>query len=131
MADFLKGSECFFNKKIADVINGLKLDYIKIIKTQWVGKQKDIVEKYFCLNVDNDIEAMDKEKSEFIYKYRVYSIKKFILDKAALEKIPFEKRLIFVLDEAPSRVVFHKSVVDLIMAQNPTGVQFIHIEECF
>ncbi|GHV58852.1 hypothetical protein FACS1894103_1080 [Campylobacterota bacterium] len=129
MADFLKGADCFINQKIADVIIGFKLDYIKLTDTKWVGKQKNITEKYYHLMVDNDIAAMDKEKSEYVYKYRVYSIRQFALDRESLKKIPLKKRLIFVLEEAPSNVVFHKSVVDAIMAENPTGVQFRPIEE--
>jgi hypothetical protein len=131
MADYLKGPENYFMAKIADIIMNLKLDYIKLIETKWVGKQKDIMEKYWCLNVDNDIEAMDKEKSVYKKPRRAYFIEKFVLDKVALEKIPLKKRLIFVLEEAPSRVVFHKSVVDLIMAVNPTGLQFKPIKDCF
>jgi hypothetical protein len=79
-------------------------------------------------NEYNDIAAMDKEKSEFTKPRRAYFISKFVLDREALKKIPLEKRLVFVLKEAPSRVVFHKSVVDAIMAENPTGVQFRPIE---
>jgi hypothetical protein len=129
MADFLKGSECFFSKKIYDIINTLHLDYIKLIETKWVGKQKDIAEKYWCLNVDNDIAVMDKEKSVYEKPRRTYFIKKFVLDRESLKKIPLEKRLIFVMEEAMSNVVFHKSVVDAIMATNPTGLEFKPIEE--
>jgi hypothetical protein len=129
MADYLQGSECFFTAKIADIIKNLKLDYIKLIETKWVGKYKNIEEKYWCLNIDNDIEAMDKKESIFEYEFRVYSIEKFVLDKTALKKIPLEKRLIFVLTEDMSNVVFHKSVIDLIMAVNPTGLEFKPIEE--
>jgi predicted glycosyltransferase len=78
--------------------------------------------------VDNKIEAMDKEKSEYEYEFRIYSIYKFVLDREALKKIPLEKRLVFRLREALSRTVFHKSIVDAIMAENPTGVQFRPIE---
>ncbi|GHT57737.1 hypothetical protein FACS18945_2690 [Bacteroidia bacterium] len=129
MADLLEGADYFIKQKIADVIIGLKLDYIKLTDTKWVGKQKNITEKYYHLTVDNDIAAMDKEKSEYVYKYRVYSIRQFVLDREALKKIPLEKRLVFVLKEALSNVVFHKSVVDAIMAENPIGVQFRPIEE--
>ena len=129
MADYLKGAESFFTTRIADVITKLNIEGVKLIETKWAGKQKNLTEKYFCLNVTNKIEAMDKEKSDYEYEFRIYSIYKFVLDKEALKKTPLENRLIFKLREALSRVVFHKSVVDAIMAENPTGVQFRPIEE--
>ena len=129
MADCLEGSEWFFSKKIYDIINDLKIDYIKLIETKWIGKYKNIDEKYWCLSIENRIEAMDKEKSVYKKPQRTYKIQKFILDKTSLEKIPLEKRLIFVLQEEPASIVFHKSVTDLIMALNPTGLQFTPIEK--
>ena len=127
MADYLQGSDCFFTAKIADILKNLNLDYIKLIETKWVGKQKNIAEKYWCLNVDNVIAAMDKEKSEYEYEFRIYSIFEFISDREAMQEISLEKRLVFRLKEALSSVVFHKTVVDLIMAKNPTGLQFTPI----
>jgi hypothetical protein len=129
MADYLEGSENFFIARIADVIKKLNIDGVRFIATELTDPKGNVYDNYFCLNVENDIEAMDKEKSEYVYKYRIYSIRKFVLDREALKKIPLEKRLVFVLEEALSRVVFHKSVVDVIMAENPTGVQFKRIEE--
>ena len=128
MADYLEGSECFFTAKIADIIKDLNINGIKLIETKWVGKQKDITEKYFCLSIANKIEAMDKEKSVYEYEFRIYSIEKFVLDIEALKKIPLEDRYIFKLREALSRVLFHKSIVDKIMSVNPTGLQFKPIE---
>ena len=129
MADYLKGSENFFTARIADAIKKLNIYGVRFIATELTDHKGNVHNDYFCLAVDNDIAAMDKEKSEYTKPRRAYFINKFVLDREALKKIPLEKRLVFVLEEAPSRVVFHKSVVDAIMAENPTGVQFRPIEE--
>ena len=57
-------------------------------------------------------------------RHRVYYIEKLVLDIAILKQIPLEKRLVFFLEESDEKVFFHKSVVDVIMAENPTGVEF-------
>ncbi|GHT14496.1 hypothetical protein FACS189432_06520 [Bacteroidia bacterium] len=129
LADLLKGPENYVTSKIADVIKKLNIEGVRFIATELTDPKGNVYDDYFCLNVANKIEAMDKEKSEYVYKYRVYSIRQFVLDRETLKKIPLEKRLVFRLREALSRTAFHKSVVDAIMAENPTGVQFRPIEE--
>jgi hypothetical protein len=58
-----------------------------------------------------------------------YSIDRFTLDKEVLGKIPLEERLIFRLEEDETMKLYHKSIVDAIMAVNPTGVQFTKVED--
>ncbi len=130
LADYLSGPEVYITAKIADVIKKFNLDYVKFIETELTDPKKNKSKDYLCMMVDNDIEAMDKEKSEFEYEFRVYTIFKFVLDKDSLGTIPLEKRLIFIPEESLEKVVFHKSVVDAIMAENPTGVQFHPLENC-
>ncbi|MDR2870589.1 MAG: hypothetical protein LBV04_09070 [Deferribacteraceae bacterium] len=59
----------------------------------------------------------------------IRSITKLILDKEILSNIPLEKRLIFSLQEDCSKYIYHKSMVDAIMATNPEGIIFTPIEE--
>ena len=128
MADFLEGPEVFISAKIADVIKKFNPKGVKFIQTKLTDPKKNVYENYLCMHVENRIEALDKEQSEYEYEYRVYSITKFVIDRKNLGEIPLEERLIFAPKETPARKVFHKSVVDAIMAENPTGVQFRPLE---
>lgn len=59
----------------------------------------------------------------------VYDIKRAVLDRNVLEKIPLSKRLGMRLKEAPGYCLFHQSVVYAIMALEPTEMYFQDIEE--
>jgi hypothetical protein len=88
------------------------------------------MEDYICINVeDNTYEAMDKEKSDFEYDCGSYWINKIVLDREILKDIPLNKRLGFRLREKPGYPLYHKSVVEAILALEPTGVYFENIEE--
>ncbi|MWP49044.1 MULTISPECIES: DUF1629 domain-containing protein [unclassified Gilliamella] len=128
MADFLSGPEVYITDKIIEVIKSFTPKGVRFIETELTTPKGDLIEDYFCLKTENRYHAMDKEKSEFTYKYLVYNISKFILDKKVLNKIPLEERLIFVLRESPSKILFHETVAKAIMDVNPTGMVFINIE---
>jgi hypothetical protein len=120
MADYF--FEELFSEKIAEVLKNLNIEGIRLIPTKWVKKQKDRTEKYFYLQVDNEFEVMDKDKSEYEYEHRMYSIEELVVAEEFL-KIPLEKRLVFEMSEEVE-TLFHKSVVDAIMATKPTGLKF-------
>ena len=128
MADFLEGPEIYITAKIADIIKKFNPKGVKFIPTKLTDPKKNVYENYTCMLIDNDIEALDKEQSVFEKPRRVYFISKFVLDRKVLGEIPLEERLVLVPEESPDYKVFHKSVVDAIMAENPTGVQFHPLE---
>jgi hypothetical protein len=45
-----------------------------------------------------------------------------------LSKIPLEERLVYVAKENPAFIVYHKSIVDIIMSVEPEGIRFERIE---
>jgi hypothetical protein len=142
------GTQYFFSGKIADIIKTFKIYGLKIEPTIWFGKQKKRTETFFEFDYDSMAEPepsavhdiMDMEKSVYKetkkvktfrkekYEFSVYDTEKFVIDEKKVKDIPLEKRLIFRLDQAPIRFVFHKSVVEAIMAANPTGIKFIPLE---
>jgi hypothetical protein len=130
MADFLSGPLDFVRKRIAEVMQSLNMEGVRFIPTKLTFPKGEIVEDYICINVeDNTYVAMDKEKSDFSYRHRSYWINKIVLDREILKDIPLNKRLGFRLREAPGDYLYHKSVVDAILALEPTGVYFENIEE--
>lgn len=128
MADYLNGSEIFFRKKVADKIKELDIDEIKLVATELTDPKGTIHDDYFCLLTENYIEAMDQEKSDFTYQFGIYSVKKYCFDRDVLVELPLKDRLIFLPEESPEKMLFHRSVVDAIMALNPTGMEFVNME---
>jgi len=75
---------------------------------------------------------LDEEKSEFDGKLssgRWNGIEKMVVNQELMSAVPLEERLIYVGKESSAYVYYHKSIVDLVMSVNPTGVRFISIEE--
>jgi len=141
LADFLLGLYLpsfgyYFSRRIANAIEKMNIYGIRFISTELTDPKGNVSNDYFCLDVTNRIAAMNQEKSEYKFKdyihddsvNREYSIDKFVLDKVALKQTPLEKRLVFLLEEAGEEIVLHKSVVDAIIAEKPTGIQFHHLE---
>jgi len=130
MADYLSGPEDFVTKRIAKAMQQLNMEGVGFIPTRLTDRKGNIIEDYICIDVNCNIyEAMDKNKSEYEYEYGSYWIQKVILDRESLNNIPLNKRLGLRLKEAPGYSLYHQSVVDAIMALDPTGIYFQHIEE--
>ena len=75
---------------------------------------------------------MDKEKSKYKESKgarRRIRLKKLVIDEEIIKDIPIEKRLVFELTEGASMFLYHKSIRDAIIAQNPQGIRFVNVDE--
>ncbi len=72
---------------------------------------------------------MDAEQSEYVYKHTVYSFSKLVIDRKKLSEIPLNRRLCMRIYEAPGYTLYHQSVVDAVMALEPTGMYCQDIED--
>ncbi len=52
-----------------------------------------------------------------------------VINQVEMSKIILEERLMYVSKEDPAHVFYHKSIVDVIMSVNPTGIRFIRVED--
>jgi hypothetical protein len=98
------------------------------------GKEDELYKDYWVAYVYNRIACLDMEHSKYeISKVdgAVKNILQFFLDKEKLAAIPLEKRLVFLLAEGMYMRIYHKSVVDAIMAANPVGIKFYPIQEWY
>ncbi|WP_128330634.1 hypothetical protein [Apibacter sp. HY039] len=137
MADFLTGAKDFVTKPIAKVMQALDMKGVQFTSVELSDLKGGIIEDYICIDVNNNTyEALDKEKTVFDNEFDdddddddFYFIKKMVLDRKALQKIPLQERLGFRLYEAPGYYLYHKSVIDEIKKMNPSGVTFVNIEE--
>lgn len=132
LTDYLSGSKDFVTKKIANVMLAMNMEGVRIVPIELSDRKGGYIDDYYCIYVDdNTFEALDKKKSDYKYdeKCNMYFINKYVLDREVLKKIPLNKRLGWRLLEEPGIYLYHKSVIDEIKKLNPTGVEFINIEE--
>jgi hypothetical protein len=127
------GSE-IVSQKIYNVLNPLNIEGIQLMpSTIYDPKNKKIYDNCYFLHIYNYIECLDRDKSEYDYDEELntfHSIDKLLLDASVLSKIPLEKRLIFRLSEFYVEQLFHKSIVEKIMAANPEGIRFVKLTDC-
>jgi len=133
MVDFhSNGVTGCISPQIHEVLSSLEINGIQLVPATILNPQNDtIYDKYYYLHIYNLIKCLDIENSQCRVGRigKVRSISKMKLDVAELEKIPLKDRLIFKLEEMFIFQLFHKSVVDAIMATNPEGIQFVKVED--
>jgi hypothetical protein len=131
IGDYFSQTESIVSEKIKNVLEPLKIKGIQLIPATVTSNKGDLYEDYYYIHIYHIIKAMDMDRNNSVYKQLSggsYSIDRFTLDKEVLGKIPLEERLIFRLEEDETMKLYHKSIVDAIMAVNPTGVQFTKVE---
>lgn len=130
MADFLSSGKDIFTKRIADVMQSMNMEGVRFFPVEIDDTKGTIHDDYVCVYVDdNTYQLMDKELSVYHYEDRIYSFSKLIIDREKLNEIPLNKRLGMRLREYPGMYLYHQSVVDAVMALEPTGMYFKDIEE--
>jgi tmRNA-binding protein len=78
------------------------------------------------------MECFDKEKSTYKISQLTKTwrtIEKLVLHNKHLSEIPLKERLVIKSKETSVLLLYHKSIVDIIMSVNPDGVSFIPVEE--
>jgi hypothetical protein len=137
LLDFHKLSDAVVSKKIYDVLASMNIYGIQLVPAVIRNnKTNDLHDNYWIIYVYNEIMCMDREKSVYTVDEddeddEIDDIREFLLDLNILSEIPLEKRLIFLLGEDRSKGIYHKSVVDAIMAVNPKGIHFHPIEKWY
>jgi hypothetical protein len=126
---FSEAGDSVISRKIADVMLQMNIKGIQLIPAIVESNKGEVYKDFFYVYIHHYIEAMDKENSDFEYEYEMYYIDSFRLDEKVLKEIPLDERLVFKLKESGTECLYHKSVVNAIMATNPEGVQFIKVED--
>jgi hypothetical protein len=117
--------------RLKDVLAPLQLSRVQLIPAD--VKVKDDVLRYWLLHIFNEIHCLDRTRSvcSFYPDGAVLGIEFLALDEEALGRISLEERLVFVLAESTSVYLFHRSVVDRVMALTPPpdGLRFIPVAD--
>ena len=115
-----------------DMLKDVAIKDFKLIPTIIRGKKDEEYTDYWATNIFRDFAFLDEEKSEFDGKLssgRWNGIEKMVISTELMSAVPLEERLVYVGKESSAYVYYHKSIVDLIMSVNPTGVRFIPVNE--
>ena len=133
MTDYLwLQSREVFSKKIYNILKDIEIKDFQLVPAVIKGKKGEEYSDYWIAGIYRNFAFLDKDKSEY---YSITSkgswngIEKMVIDKELMSEVPLEERLIYVGKESSAYVYFHKSIVDLIMSTNPTGVKFISVED--
>jgi hypothetical protein len=131
MLDFLELN--VVSEKVYEVLSPMKVKGMQLIPvTIYNSDNKKTYDKFYYLHVYNRLECIDKNNS--IYHYDIdhgfCDIKKIILKDDKLSKVPLDERLIFKsLEPILLKNLFHKSVVDKLLAAEPKGIRFVNIKD--
>ena len=130
MADYLPFEGAVISKKIFDVLEYLAIEGLQLLPSKIIGANDQEFVDYWTLHFYNRIECVDRNLSDCVFNFSYLGkVKKIVLNKDILSKIPLHKRLVFKLKEDSAYKLFHVSIVEKIMAVNPTGVVFTNIEK--
>lgn len=132
IGDYFSQTESVVSKKIKDVLEPLNIKGIQLIPAQITTNKGDVLENYYYIHIANYIMAVDREHSVYTpddYDEDILSLDNFKLNESVLNEIELIDRLIFRLKESKSTKIYHKSIVDAIMAVNPTGLKFRKVED--
>ncbi|MCY1023976.1 imm11 family protein [Pyxidicoccus sp. MSG2] len=121
-----------FSARIREALEPLSLHGVQLVPADVKVKQDD-VRRYWVLHVYNEIHCLDRERSVCTFYPEedvVLSLDSLVLDERVLAEIPLERRLLFVLAESISTYVFHRSLVERLLALTPPadGIRFVRVD---
>jgi hypothetical protein len=132
---FVNGGWQVYSKKIYDVLKTKDIIGLQLVPAIIRGKKNEEYTDYWIANVHQEYafldENMSKRKGSIDSYGRWGMVLKMVLNKDLISNTPLENRLIFVTKESGSYILYHKSIVDLIMSANPIGLKFISIDKWY
>ncbi len=129
--DLLTTPHAVYSQKIHDVLMQFDIKDYQLFYSIIIDKKGEEHKDFWLEHVYNRIECIDTEKSEcrYIPFGKTWgSFRKIVLKNELLKEIPLEERLIFRPEETYEFVLYHKTIVDAIMAAKPINIRFIPTE---
>lgn len=131
----LDGIRSVFSKKVFDVLKNHSIKGLQLVPAEIKGRTGELYKDYWVANIYHRMYSFDENETKFDeiddFTDTWEDIEKVVLDKEKLLQIPLEERLVYVSKEDPKFVIYHKSVVDIIMSVAPEGVCFTPVEEWY
>ncbi len=117
-----------FTEKVANVLEAMKLYKTQLFEAR-IDHNGKMTTGYKIFHIYNEIQCMHMQRSVYRQRTSSYAIEKLSLDEDIISEIDEDKRLVFILEEKPSKKLYHEKVVNRIMKVNPVGLQFIRLDE--
>jgi hypothetical protein len=132
--DFLQHPFSVYSQKIHDVLKPMNIKNYSLLPCIIADKRGEQHKDFWLEHIYNAIPCIDTEKSEcrYISFGKTWgSFKKIVLKNELLKDIPPEERLIFRPAETSEFMLYHKSIVDAVMAVKPVNIKFIPVDEWY
>ncbi|WP_299022737.1 hypothetical protein [uncultured Photobacterium sp.] len=126
--DFIKFPGISFSERVCE---NAGLQYIYGVNWAPVVINDSREYNFYMAQVANRIECIDLNRSEYkkvSRSGRISGLNKVVLDDDKLNKIPENRRLMFVC-KGWGAVLFHHSLVEKIMRVEPMGLEFISVDD--
>ena len=124
-----------FSNKICDVLKTKEIRNLQLVPAIIRDRKKVEYSNYYIANICQEYAFLDPDKSDrkgsINERGRWGMINSMVLNENAVLAVPMDERLIFVTRESSAYVLYHKTIVDLIMSVNPVGLKFIPINEWY
>jgi len=124
-----------YSKKIYDVLKTKEIKGLQLVPCIIHSNKGLEYKDYWIANVYQEYAFLDPDKSDregsINAKGSWAMVNSMVLDKEKVLQVPLEERLLFVVKESCGYMLYHKTVVDLIMSVNPIGLKFIHINDWY
>lgn len=134
MVDYLD-LECrqVFSKKIYEVLSKHYITNLQLVPAVIRGNRGIEYTDYWIANIYQEYAFLDENKSEregdIDDNGRWFVVESMVLNEELVKKIPLEKRLVYYCKENPAYVLYHKTIVNIIMSANPEGLIFTPVSE--
>jgi len=123
LTDYIGVPDSVVSKRIYDILHPLNIHGIQLLPSA-VYLNGEKYEGYWAIHIWNYIKCIDVEASDVeITMAGVYG-GRIVIDAKRFEKIPLKERLIFRSEEGEMLKIFHKTIVEKILAVKPTGLVF-------
>ena len=134
MTDYLwlSGGGAVFSKSVFNILKDVDIKDFQLVSAKIKDNKGKEYSDYYIANSYRKFAFLDKDESEVdeIWEDGNWSgIEKMVIDEEEMAKVPLEERLIYRSEENTTYCFYHKSIVDLIMSTNPTGIKFISVED--
>ena len=133
MADFLMLSADFAaSEKLKTLFETQKIYGIQFVPVEITTNKKEKIAGHYAINFCNRLRAIDPDNYEGGEPDRfgtILDLKRFSLNENLLNNIPFEQRLVFVLEEDPGMIIVHQSIYEVIQSEKLSGMRFFRLDD--
>ncbi|HYO60235.1 imm11 family protein [Archangium sp.] len=130
MVDHHSLPEPVISTRLKEVLEPLELFGVQFVPADVKVREGEVL-RYWLVHVYNEISCLDRQQAKFttLPSGRIFDFDRLVLDEKVLGEIPLERRRVFILAEWRSAYLFHRSIVEKVLALQPEGLRFFRVDE--